>query len=392
VVVVACAVAAALGWYWQSPAAGAPENRTPAHSLGAAASPMSGAALQAGTSVPVSAAEASRRERLSQASQRLERAEQVYRSYRENTRFPPESRPLEEHPDQAQPFAPVLDEANLRDSAGKPVAGVRIRSSQDRVFVNGAEAVRFTLEAVDDEGRPVALLVRRSVATSVPDSKVLTTLVHADVPFTDDGTGADDLAGDGRYAAQLTPALQGFADRAGSIRVIVELVANGQQGGVVFDVVYVPDVAGAWTGVREALENGALNFYLQAQVRAAGRYVASARVQDANGAPLALLQFNDVAGPGPAEFKLSLAGLLVHEKSPVFPLRLVDVEAFLLKPDTFPDRSMMPRLAGVAHVSKRYAIENFSTQEWSGEQRERYLAEYLRDVLRAEDELTQLQR
>jgi hypothetical protein len=388
-------VAAVLGWYWQSPAADAPEGKPPAFPLGAAgaaASPPPGAPPQAGAALPVSDAEASRRERLGQASQRLERAEQVYRSYRENTRFPPESRPLEEHPDQALPFAPVLDEAKLRDGAGKPVPGLRIRSSQDRVFVNGAESVRFTLEAVDDEGRPLALLVRRSVATSVPDSKVLTTLVHADVPFTDDGTGADDLAGDGRYAGQLTPALQGFADRAGSIRVIVELVANGQQGGVAFDVVYVPEVAGAWTGVREALENGALNFYLQAQVRAAGRYVASARVQDANGAPVALLQFNAAAGPGPVEFKLSLAGLLVHEKSPVFPLRLVDVEAFLLKPDTFPDRGMMPRLAGVAHVSKRYAIENFSTQEWNGEQRERYLAEYLRDVLRAEDELAGLRR
>ena len=381
-------LAVVLGWYWLQPEASARESATAV----TAASPA--AALPGvqgpGGGGPVSAAEAARREREVRASVRLERAEQLYRSYRESTRFPPDSRPLEEHPDQARPFAPVQDEARLRDSAGRPVAGVRIRSTQDRVFVTGMESALFTLEAVDDEGRPVPLVVRRSVAQSIPDSKTLMTVVHADVPFADDGAGADDVAGDGRHAARLTPATQGFAGRPGTIRLVVELIANDQQGGAAFDLVYLPEVAGAWSGVREALENGALNFYLQAQVRVAGRYVASARVQDANGVPLALLQFNDVAGPGPVEFRLPLAGLLVHEKSPAFPLRLVDVEAFLLRPDVFPDRTMMPRLAGVAHVSQRYSMENFSTQEWQSEQRDRYLAEYLRDVTRAEDELKEV--
>ena len=376
-------LALVLGWYWLQEATAQDQSAAPVLSPAAAGFPRGPLPPGAG-GLPGNADQAWRQRQLL-ASQQLDRAEHVYRSYLEATRFPPDSRPLEEHPDQARPFAPVQDEARLRDSAGRPVAGVRIRSTQDRVFVTGTEAVRFTIEAVDDEGRSVALVVRRSFAQSVPDSKTLTTLVHADVPFADDGAGVDDVAGDGRHAALLTPATQGFAERAGTIRVIAEVIANGRQGGVAFDLVYLPEMAGSWSGVREALENGALNFYLQGQVRVAGRYVASARVQDANGVPLALLQFNDVAGPGQVEFRLPLAGLLVHEKSPAFPLRLVDVEAFLLKPDTFPDRSMMPRMAGVAHVSQRYSMESFSTQEWQSEQRDRYLAEYQRDVTRAED-------
>ena len=202
----------------------------------------------------------------------------------------------------------------------------------------------------------MALVVRRSFAQSVPDSKTLMTVVHADVPFADDGAVADDVAGDGRYAAQLTPATQGFAGRPGTIRLLVELVANGQQGGVAFDLVYLPEVAGAWSGAREALENGALNFYLQAQVRVAGRYVASARVQDANGVPLALLQFNDVVGPGrwSSGFRSRRPGAREESRLPAAPGGRGSLPA---EADAFPDRTMMPRLAGVAHVSQRYAME-----------------------------------
>jgi hypothetical protein len=93
---------------------------------------------------------------------------------------------------------------------------------------------------------------------------------------------------------------------------------------------------------------------------------------------------------GPAEFKLSLAGVLVRDRNPPFPLRLVDVEGFLLRPDTFPDRAMMPRQPGEAHVSKRYDVNSFSGDEWQSEERERYLDEYGRDMQRALDEMARL--
>ena len=71
------------------------------------------------------------------------------------------------------------------------------------------------------------------------------------------------------------------------------------------------------------------------------------------------------------------------------PLRLRDVDGFLLIPDTFPDRAMMARQSGVVHTSASYALDRFSPAEWSSEERERYLAEYSRD---AETARAQLQR
>lgn len=368
-------------------ASGGPGQSAPAGT----AAPGNAAGPASGAGGPFSAAGvASRQQQLALWQQRYTRAEQVYSSYRDATRYPPESRPINEHPDQVRPFEPIAEVMPLRDASGKPAKGLSIRTTQERVFLGGSESVKFTIEAVDESGRQVPLAIERSVAQSIPDTAALVTLIRADVPFTDRGSGPDEAAGDGKYSARLSPAAQGFANHAGTIRVLVDVGADGQKGIVPFDVVYVPAVPATWVGVREALEQGSLNFYLKAQVKTPGRYVASARVYDANGVPFALLQFNDEVLAGPAEFKLSLAGVLVRDKNPPFPLRLVDVEGFLLRPDTFPDRAMMPRQPGEAHVSKRYDVNSFSGDEWQSEERERYLDEYGRDMQRALDEMARL--
>ncbi|MFM9879783.1 MAG: choice-of-anchor X domain-containing protein [Burkholderiaceae bacterium] len=334
---------------------------------------------------------ATRRQQLALWQQRYDRAAQLYTSYRDATRYPFDSRPLSEHPDQVRPFAPVLEDKALRNANGDPVRGVRLRTSQERVYVSAGESVKFTVEAVDDEGRRVPLVVSRSAAQSVPDTTALIAIVRAEVPFTDNGSGADLQAGDGQYSARLVPAQQGFASHNGTIRVLLDVSANGQQGAFAFDVIYTPSVPATWAGVREAQEGGSLNFYLKAQVQTAGRYVASARVFDANNKALALLQFNDEVRSGAAEFKLTLFGALVRDQNPAFPLRLVDVEGYLLRPDTFPDRALMPRLAGTVHVSRSYSPESFSSAEWDGEERQRYLAEYGKDVAEAQEQVRVLQ-
>lgn len=333
---------------------------------------------------------ATREQQLALWQQRYMRAADVYNNYRDATRYPPESRPLNEHPDRVRPFEPIAEELPLRDASGQPAKGLRLRTSQERVFVAGAESVRFTIEAVDENGRTLPLVIERAVAQSVPDTTALITLSRAPVPFNDSGAAPDDVAGDGRYSALFTPAAQGFADHAGTIRALVEVSANGQKGMVAFDVIYVPEVPATWAGTREALEAGSLNFYLKALVARPGRYVVSGRVFDADGAPLALVQFNGEVAAGAAEFKLPLAGVLVRDKSPKFPLKLVDVEGFLLKPDAFPDRAMLPRQSGTVHVSKSYGIGSFSGDEWMSEERARYLAEYGRDVQQALREIERL--
>jgi hypothetical protein len=393
IVIAAVAVAGALiGWEWRASEARAAAESASAQSGANVAGGGLADPSRAGSNLPAAARPLTREQQLALWQQRYMRAANVYSGYRDATRYPPQSRPLEEHPDQMQPFTPITEELPLRDAAGKPAKGLRIRTTQERVFLSGAESARFTIAATDESGRPLAIVINRSQAQTIPDTRALVTLVHADVPFADNGASPDDAAGDGTYSARLAPAIQGFGNHSGTVRLLVELTADGQKGVVPFDIVYVPEVPATWSGVREAMEDGGLNFYLKAQVKTPGRYVASARVYDANNAPVALLQFNETVAAGAAEFKLSLAGVLVRDKNPAFPLRLVDIEGFLLKPDTFPDRAMMARQPGETYVSQRYNVASFSGDEWQSEERARYLAEYNRDVQQALNEVERLRR
>jgi hypothetical protein len=317
---------------------------------------------------------------------RLRRAEETLANYRRSTRYPHESRPLAEHPDQLRPFDPITDDIPLRTPGGTPAQGVRVRTTQDRVFASGAESVRFTVRAVDGEGHTLPLLVTRAIAFDLPDPRQAQGRPQAPVSFSDAGRG------DGTLGAVLQPATQGFADFAGTIRVQVYLNQDGQLGNVYFDVVYQPRVPAEWAGVREALNDGSLDFYLKARVAQAGRYVVSARVDDARGRPFALLGFNDEVGTGTQEFRLTLFGKLVRDGAPVFPLTLRDVQGFLLLPDSFPDRAMLPRLPGAVHTSRSYALASFSDAEWTSEERDRYLAELNKDVNESRQQVEALGR
>lgn len=348
--------------------------------------------LAASASGPYSPAGlATRQQQLALWRQRLDTAEHLYSSYRDSTRYPHESRPIGEHTDQIRPFDPVSEIKTLRDTSGKAVKGLRLRTTQELVFLAGTESVKFTIEAFDDNNKSVPLSVTQSSAQTIADTSTPIAVIQASVPFSDDGRAADDVAGDAKYSGRLTPSTQGFANYAGTIRLLAQVAANGEQGVAHFDVVYSPGVPATWLGVREALEAGSLNFYLKAQVQLAGRYVVSGRVYDANDKPFALVQFNDEVPAGLREFKLQLFGALVRDVNPTFPLKLVDVDGFLLRPDAFPDRSMMARRPGTVHSTGRYGMDRFSAAEWSSEERERYLAEYRRDVQKAEEQVRMLQ-
>lgn len=317
---------------------------------------------------------------------RLKRAEDTLANYRRSTRYPHEARPLSEHPDQVRPFEPIADDMPLRTPGGEPAKGVRVRTTQDRVFASGAESVRFTVRAVDDKGNTMPLLVTRATAFDLPDPRQVVGRPQAAVNFVDAGSG------DGTLSAVLQPSTQGFADFAGTIRLQVYLNQDGQLGNVYFDVIYQPLVPAEWAGVREALNNGSLDFFLKARVAQPGRYVVSARVDDANGKPVALLSFNDEVAVGAQEFRLTFFGKLVRDAAPAFPLTLRDVQGFLLVPDSFPDRAMLPRLAGAVHTSRSYALASFSDAEWSSEERERYLTELNKDVDEAQQQVEALGR
>jgi hypothetical protein len=158
---------------------------------------------------------------------------------------------------------------------------------------------------------------------------------------------------------------------------------------VTFDVIYSPELPATWTGqIREANENGSLNFYLKAEVREPGRYIVTGRVDDARGKPFALVSFNDLLGPGPNEVKLTMFGKLLRDGDTALPLTLRDVDGYLLKENTDPDRALMPRLEGKTYVSKSYPLKNFSDAEWQSEERTRHLTEFARDLKQARADLS----
>jgi hypothetical protein len=294
---------------------------------------------------------------------------------------------MAENADQNYPNAPVTEMHPMRLQGGGVDRNVQLQTSQSRVYMAANEAVAFSLRAVDAAGQMQPLVVTRAVAQGITYNGTRQT-PQVSIPFTDDGSGADPVPNDGAFAGVLAPAQGGLAGFAGTIRTQVNYNVNGRNGMVVFDVIYTPELPAVWSGpVREAVENGSLVFILSANVRMPGRYVISGRVDDARGKPFALLTFNDVLGPGPNEIRLTMFGRLMRDQEAALPLTLRDVDGYLLKENTDPDRALLPRLEGKILTSKNHPLKSFSDAEWQSEERTRYLTEFAKDLKLAKSEL-----
>lgn len=393
-------VAALLWFAW--PAAGqgeAPGPAAPAIAVPAAAPTTPAAVAPVLPAAPVAAIApfspaglATRDQQRALAQARLERAQLTLDTYLQAARYPHDSRPADEHADQLRPFDPIAeDRALVMAGGGTPVRGVRLKTTQERVFLAGAETARITLSLVDEQGRTLPLRVTRSALHEVAQPGRNTGTAVVGLPFTDDGTRGDTQAGDGVWSAVVAPAQQGFGSVAGLLRLDVALEYGGQPGEIYFDLVYSPEQAARWLpGVKEAKVDGSLVFTLTLDVKIAGRYVVSARVDDANGLPFVVALFNEELAAGPRAVPLRVFGKLVHDRQPAFPLTVRDVDGFLLKPDAYPDRVMLERRAGVQHVSQPYAAADFSDATWASEDRTRYLRELGGDVADARRELDRL--
>jgi len=345
----------------------APEAPAPAASAGAPLSPLG---------------QAQRAEQIALWQGRLERARMALDGYRAAARYPHESRPVDEHPDQVRPFEPIAEDRALRVPGGSVTQGVHLKTTQERVFASGSESSRVTLRLEDDAGRTLPLRVTRAVEKEVTPPGRTASTVEFPMPIADNN---------GQLSALMQPATQGFATFAGTVRLELMLDYGGQPGFIYFDLTYSPETAATWLpGVREAASAAGIDFFLRAQVLVPGRYVVSGRIDDARGQPVALALFNAEVAAGTAEFRLPVFGKLLRDRQAAFPLQVRDVEAFLLKPDTFPDRVMLPRRAGVLHQSKTYPLASFSDAEWRSDERDRYLAELGKDVAVAEQKLKAL--
>lgn len=324
---------------------------------------------------PVTVVPAAQPARRMQVAQDLRLAEHAYCSYRASTRYPFTSRPIAEQPDQVYPNAPVADAHAMRLDGGDTDPNISIQASQSRVWLAAGEGVTFSLRAVDAGGAVLPMVVKRAVAQGLtPNGKRAAAQVT--LAFADGANGA--------VAAVLAPGQTALASFAGAIRTDIRYTVAGRNGKVLFDVLYSPEAPGKWTGqVRDAVEDGSLNFYLKADIRQAGRYVVTGRVDDAKGRPFALATFNDLLSTGPNEVKLTVFGKLLRDVEPAQPLALRDVDGYLLKENADPDRALMPRLEGRAAVAGEHPLESFSGAEWQAEERARYLARFGEDLARA---------
>jgi len=324
--------------------------------------------------------------------QRLQRAREVRDAYAAATRYPPESRPAAEHGDQLHPGRPVQETMPLRMPGAPARDGFQLRSSQDRIYLQGDEAVRLSVAAVDDAGQPLPLAVTRAIAHEAAQGQQRASRYgQVDVSFRDDGQNGDTQAGDGELTLRWQPATQGFAELDGLIRIELSLQSGEQAGYAYFDVIYTPAAPATWLpGAREAVQDGSLNLLLKLQVQQAGRYVISGRVDDANGKPFALVGFNDTLAAGTRELALPVFGKLLRDGQPAFPLTLRDVTGFLLHEDRFPDRALLAAREGKVYTTRAHVLAEFSSAEWQSEERRRYLTEYDKDVAQAEAQLRQL--
>jgi hypothetical protein len=321
----------------------------------------------------------------------LAQAREALAAYEAHARYPHQSRPAAEHPDQLYPFVPIAEEHPLRTPGGTAMQGVKLLTTQERVFASGPESNTVTLSLQDAQGRALPLRFTHAVIKEVtPPGRTAQTPERPLWPQ-DEGQDGDVQARDGVYTAVMRPSLQGFGNFAGRVRLELWMSHGGQPGFIYFDLVYDPGLAARWLpGVQESVAQGALALDLRLDVVQAGRYVINGRIDDANGQPFALALFNEELPAGPQTVRLWVHGRLLHDKKPAFPLVLRDVDGFLLRPDTNPDRVTLPRLSGTVHRTQTHALARFSPDAWPSEQRERYLAELGKDVDDAADQLKRL--
>ncbi|WP_223642765.1 choice-of-anchor X domain-containing protein [Corallococcus sp. EGB] len=388
-------VGGAFFWWQGSEGAAAPEGAqesasAPASASREAAAGRGGAALMAEPAAPsLLSPEAREREARRELWQkRLERAKRSLESYEAATRYPPESRPSREHPDQMELAEPERTRPLSPKAAEDGTSDVQLRLKQDKVFVVGDESVLFTVACEDARRAPRPCEVVSALAHEADHLTDGGGAPGMPVTFVDSGQGGDAVAGDGVLTGRFQPSKQGFALFSGTLRVVIRVRSGSLEDSAFFDVLYTPAPPATFTGkVREVLENGSLDLYLAVQVRKAGRYVVAGRLDDEGGVPFAVLSFNEELQEGTQEVKLNVFGKMIWDDKPTFPLTLRDVEGFLLKEMGDPDRELMATLRGPVHTTREYALQQFSDAEWRSPERDRYKTELEKDVMEAQKQL-----
>lgn len=308
------------------------------------------------------------------AEARLQRAEEKLQRYRESTRYPPDSRPASEEPDRMH----IHRKAERTRPLDKDPSTL-ITVGQDRTFMTADETARLWVKCETKNGLSIPCRVTSAQVSVVPREGEA---APRPVPlaFDDDGAGTS--------TALLRPSALGLGDVSGTLRVDLSVTDDREVGHPFFTLVSTGGAPAKLTGqVTDAVVGGSLRFEVGIDVKTAGQYVLHGRVDDADGRPLAWVDFDQPLTKGTHAVPLVVFGKLIRDAHPAFPLELRDMDGFLLLPNAFPDRKVIAALAGPVHRTALYDESQFSDAEWTSAERTRYLNRYGQDVDRAQAEV-----
>lgn len=315
------------------------------------------------------------------AAARAERrrlAEERLATYRKFAQYPPGSRPARENADQLYPNAPVVRGIPL-SIAGRPSEHILLKLRQDRLVVVGGESIELGLRCEDSQAQALPCTVESAQISALPLASKPAGGPRP-VEFAQDSRRGQG----GEQVATLRPASLGLVTTSWPLRVDVKIRAGRdpeERGAALFDFLFTPDPPAVSTGpVRETVERGSLVLSYPLLVARAGRYLLHARVDDADGKPVAYLEFNDLLRTGPQQVPLLVFGKLILDEKPRFPLQVRDLDGFLLKEDADPDREQIPPRTGYHHTTQVYSLSAFSAAQWQSEEKARHEREFEADV------------
>ncbi len=297
-------------------------------------------------------------------------------------RYPPESRPLSDHPDLATPDTASERKQLFVKKDGSKRGDVVVRLSQSTAFVVGDESIRFEVTC-EGQGKTFPCAISSAEATAVPPPPNTPTIP---VRFADDGQNTDVKAGDDTFTSVFTPSATSLAGKDNRIGIAVWLKYQGDDGQAFFQFDYTAAEPARFTGrVTESMVNGSLALDLEMDVKKAGRYVLTARVEDAAGKGFALLEHNASLASGTTNAHMLVFGKLVKDNHAIAPFKVRDLSGFLLKEDVSPDRENLKDTKGVFHTTKAYADGDFSDAEWQSDEKKRTVDEFEKDVKLAKE-------
>lgn len=314
------------------------------------------------------------------AEERLATAQETLDHYVAWARYPPQSRPLSEHPD-----LQTLGTSSSRKQLFVRKDGVKrgdviVRVAQSTAFVVGDESIQLEV-GCEGDGRSLPCAITGAEASAIPSTEGAATGPSVPVRFADDGQNGDEKAGDAIFTALFRPASTALAGKDARVGVSVWLRYQSDDGQAFFQFEFTAAEPARFTGkVAEALERGSLALDVELEVVKPGRYVLAARVDDANGNGFAYLDHNAELAAGTTKARLTIFGKLVKDARAVAPFKVRDLSGFLLKENVSPDRESLRDVKGVFHTTKAYKDTDFSDAEWQSEEKQRHVTEFTKDV------------